>query len=193
MLAPPTIVLVGFMGCGKSSVARALAERLRIRSIDLDDVIESHAGTTIAQIFATQGEDAFRRIESSALKACLSEQENGKVLASGGGVVTREENRQILRDADSRGVQVVYLRAEPKTLARRIRRQPGVRPLIDGERILNRRETEERVCRLLEQRAPMYEDVATMRIRSDLFTPEEIAEQIQFAIDARNSRKESTL
>jgi shikimate kinase len=182
-----TIVLVGFMGCGKSSVARVLEERLHIPAIDLDDVIESRVGTTIAQVFAERGEEEFRKLETETLRSVLLDESSGQILATGGGVVTREENRKVLREARERGVRVVYLEAEPKTLARRIRRQPGLRPLIDGERILNRRETEERVQSLLEKRSPWYHEVAGMILSSDRMTPDEIAEQIQFSVLANTT------
>jgi shikimate kinase len=159
----PTVVLIGFMGCGKSSVARALTARLQGEVIDLDQCIETHVGMTIAQLFAAQGESAFRRIETQVLSETLRNARNAnapKIIATGGGIVTREENRALLKTAGANGVLVVYLKATPEILAERIRRQPGLRPLIDGERALDLQETQARVEELLALRAPWYEESA---------------------------------
>jgi shikimate kinase len=159
------IVLVGFMACGKSSVARALAKHLKCEAVDIDTLIENAAGKSIPEIFAQDGEAEFRRLETEQLKAAL-EYPRPVVIATGGGIVTREENRAVLQDARKAGVLVVYLRASSEVLARRIRRQPGTRPLIDGGKILNLAQTRARVEELLAARAPLYESVANLIIES---------------------------
>ncbi|MDF2439908.1 MAG: shikimate kinase [Abditibacteriota bacterium] len=167
------VFLIGFMGCGKSSVGRFVARRLKAPFVDLDTCIEEHAGMSIAKLFATQGEDAFRCIETQVLAKSARQI---AIIATGGGVVTREQNRAILKQASQAGAaSVVYLRARPETLATRIRRQPGVRPLIDGQSTLNHAQTAARVQELLAARAPLYEECADSIIDTDNCSFDEIA------------------
>ncbi|HVF84817.1 MAG TPA: shikimate kinase [Abditibacteriaceae bacterium] len=168
-----TVVLIGFMGCGKTSVARRLASRLKWPSIDLDFEIEQALGTTITQFFRSHGEDAFRARETLQLRQALGQ---SGIVATGGGIVTREENRKLLHQSRRDGtVCVVYLRARPETLATRIRRQPGVRPLVDGERILNWFETRERVRLLLAERTVWYEECADLTVDGDALSCGQVA------------------
>lgn len=171
----PLIVLVGFMASGKSSVAQALAKRWQRAAVDLDVLIESTARKPISEIFADSGEEKFRQLETAQLRQVLEDAQPG-VIATGGGIVTREENRVLLRTAPK--TLVVYLQASNETLTRRIRQQPGLRPLIDGESVLNLQQTQLRVEELLEQRAPLYEEVADFTLKTDGLTPSEIAEKI---------------
>jgi shikimate kinase len=168
-------VLIGFMGSGKSSIGRRLARRLRCKAIDLDHVVELRAGRSIPEIFAAEGEPAFRDLETAALAECLGE---SGVIATGGGVLKRAENRELLRAAAARGALVVYLRAAPAVLAHRIRRQPGKRPLIDGNAILNEEETQLRVEHLLAERAPLYESCSSLVVDTDNLSPEQTVRQI---------------
>jgi shikimate kinase len=92
-----TIFVVGFMGAGKSTVGRALAARLGWRFIDLDDEIEAAEGAKISDIFAARGEEAFRHLETEALRRLLARAE-GTVIALGGGAFTIAANRELLRD-----------------------------------------------------------------------------------------------
>ena len=89
------IVLIGLSGCGKSTVGAALSYRLRMHFVDMDAYIERKEGMSIRKIFEQKGEEAFRRMETEAAKA-LSES-GGKIIATGGGAVTRNENIQALR------------------------------------------------------------------------------------------------
>ena len=171
-----TVVLIGFMGCGKTSVARRLAPRLKWPSIDLDHEIEQALGTTIAQFFRSHGEDAFRARETFQLGQML---QHSGVVATGGGIVTRQENRKLLNRSRQNGTAcAVYLRARPETLATRIRRQPGVRPLIDGERVLDWKETRERVRLLLTERARWYEECADLIVDGDALSCGQVAQII---------------
>lgn len=177
----PSVVLVGLMGSGKSSVARALAFRRHCDAIDTDTLIENATGLPIAEIFSRLGESEFRRIEREQLQVAL---EYSGVIATGGGIVTQPENRESLQAAASRGVLVVYLRATPSELARRIRRQPGKRPLIDGHGLLDLAQTEARVQELLEQRGPLYESVANLIIDTGAPDSSLVAEEIERAYPA---------
>ncbi|MBL8179573.1 MAG: shikimate kinase [Bryobacterales bacterium] len=97
----PGVYLVGFMGCGKSTVGKLLAEQLEWRFVDLDDDIEGREQTPISQIFAQRGEPAFRRIEHECLNTRVQEVRNLKplVLALGGGAFIQDDNRSLISDA----------------------------------------------------------------------------------------------
>jgi shikimate kinase len=171
-----SIVLIGFMGSGKSSVGRRLATRLNLPFVDLDSEIVSAAGMSIPRIFASQGEERFRQIETEVLRDALK---RSAVMASGGGLVTQQANREILKDGAEHGLRVVYLRGQPETLAKRIRRQPGTRPLIDQQSApLDFQSTKRRVQELLAQRAPWYEECATLTLDTDDFSTARVVEEI---------------
>lgn len=128
----PHLVLVGMMGVGKSSVGRRLAHRLRRPFVDTDKVIEERCGRTIPEIFATDGEVAFRVLESEVVAEVLADPDPA-VVAFGGGAVLEPANRERARAA---GV-VVWLQATPRDLARRVsagQEAPGgpTRPLLCG-------------------------------------------------------------
>ena len=174
------VVLVGFMGSGKSSIARRLAWRLKCRALDLDKRLAAQCGASIAHIFAERGEAEFRALESAALHDTLHHAtRDGAVISTGGGIVKSAENREALRCAAQQGALVVYLRARPETLARRIRRQPGTRPLIDGEAILDMEQTQARVEDLLSERAALYEECAGAVVDTDDLSLHEVVETIE--------------
>jgi len=125
-------LLIGLMGCGKSSVGRRLAAELRCQLIDLDSAIVAQAGCSIPQIFAAHGEAYFRDLESAALRDALKKP---AVIATGGGIVMREENRALLQAHPL----VIWLKASPKFLAGRIDGDSN-RPLIAGGNTLKRLE-----------------------------------------------------
>jgi shikimate kinase len=122
------VVLIGFMGAGKTTVGRVLARRLGCRFCDLDDVIERREQKSVAEIFASSGEAAFRRMESAALGELLQDREAGSdlVLALGGGAFVQKENRLALHRA---GAVTVLLEAPLEELRRRCHRESKVRPL----------------------------------------------------------------
>jgi len=128
----PGLYLVGFMGSGKTTVGRVLAKRLGWPFADLDDDIEAREGVTISEIFATRGEQEFRRIETEVIQARVRAVESGRplVAALGGGAFTREENRELLRN---NGI-TVWLDCPFDTVARRVA-EASHRPLArDPER-----------------------------------------------------------
>ena len=110
------IFLYGPPGAGKSSVGKALAERLRLPFVDLDLEIEKSAGKTIPQIMEEQGESAFRDLETEMLKQVVNE--SPRVIALGGGALLREENRRCAEECG----QVVFLEAKIETLVERLKR-----------------------------------------------------------------------
>jgi len=155
------IVLVGFMGAGKSTVGAELARLGGLRLIDLDHLIVSRQGCSIREIFRQDGEEAFRDYEALALErlAGLSR----AVIATGGGIVGRPGNWLAMR----RLGPVVYLRADWDTLCRRIGDDPD-RPLAD------RRSGDEKLRRLWEKRVPLYEQ-ADLVVDSTQGTPAQVA------------------
>jgi shikimate kinase len=119
-------ILIGYRGSGKTTVGRKLADRLWRNFIDLDDVIVRHAAKSIKDIFAQDGEDHFRDLETQALAEVIKREDH--VFSLGGGAVIREQNRQLLKDS---GVRVFYLRCDPEELLRRLQaddRSPDMRP-----------------------------------------------------------------
>lgn len=147
MGAKRNIILFGFMGTGKTRVGRAVAERLGMTYVDLDDLIEARERTTISEIFATKGEPYFRRVESEV--AAEAARLDGHVIATGGGVVLNEENIRVL---ERRGVGVC-LSAAPETIFERVRDETH-RPLLAVADPLAK------IRGLLASRAPHYAKVA---------------------------------
>jgi shikimate kinase len=170
-------VLIGFMGSGKSSVARELAQLLKCDSVDTDAEVERRSGQSIRELFQVSGEESFRRMETAALCEAL-ETTQPLVISTGGGIVKSAANRELLQRAVRDGAIVVYLRATAPTLTRRIRLEPGVRPLIDGERVLNETETQQRVSSLLKERGTLYELCANDIVDTDEHSAQAIAQRI---------------
>ncbi len=154
--------LIGMMGSGKSEVGRRVAELTETRSIDLDERIVADQRRSIAEIFASDGETAFRRYERVALKTAARELPS--VVATGGGVVTSIGNAAIMRETGT----VIYLIAEPATLARRIVEEPGRPLLAGGDRV-------DILSEILRRRAPLYEGAAHHMIETEGQTIDEIA------------------
>lgn len=150
---PENIFLVGMMGAGKTSVGRMLARNLGKTFYDSDQVIEARTGVKISLIFELEGESGFRAREAAVLDELTSLR--GIVLATGGGVVLREANRQVLR---SRGT-VVYLRAAVNELWNRTRHDRN-RPLLQTADPLTR------LRELHAQRDPLYLEVADLTIET---------------------------
>jgi Shikimate kinase len=144
---PHPIFLVGMMGAGKTTIGRALARAVDREFLDLDHEIEARCGVRVAHIFDVEGEEGFRKRERMVLDECTSKQ--AMVMATGGGAVLAPENRDKLR---SRGV-VVYLRATPEELYRRVARDRN-RPLLQTEN------PQGRIRELVAAREPLYEEVA---------------------------------
>jgi shikimate kinase len=170
------LVLVGFMGTGKTTVGRNLALRLGRRFVDLDDVITARAGRTIPEIFRAEGEAAFRRLEHAALDATLREVD--AVIATGGGAACREENLAMMLDR----AHVVALWASPEEVIRRTGQSSG-RPMLDGaaDPIVAARN-------LLAAREPFYRR-AHLAIETEGKRPEEIAAEIAAALGHKETEQ----
>jgi shikimate kinase len=147
------IVLVGMMASGKTTVGRRLGELLGRAVYDSDQMIEARVGRTVAQLWEDGGEAAFRRLETEALEEALSARPPG-VVAAAGGVVLTAANRRRLRRAAAAGAVVVWLQADPDTLAGRV--HPGDhRPLLADDATGTLR-------RLTAERAGLYAEVADL-------------------------------
>ncbi len=156
-------MLVGSPGAGKSTVGELVAQALGLPFRDTDADIVSSAGKPISDIFVDDGEDAFRALEREAVAMALSSFDG--VLALGGGAVLAESNRTLMR-----GHTVVYLSVELPDAVSRVGLGPG-RPLLT----VNPRAT---LKYLLDQRRPLYEEVATVTVRTDGREPSDIAAEV---------------
>lgn len=159
------VILCGMMGSGKTTVSYALAKLLGFKRVDTDECIVNRYGK-IADIFARQGEEYFREAETQITEE-LS-QEDRLVISTGGGLVLKEKNVELLRE---NGV-IVYLRASIPTLVERLSKDED-RPLLKTEEGL-----EKRLIALMKVRGPIYERAASFAVDVDDKTPEEIANEI---------------
>ena len=162
------LVLVGFMGTGKTVVGRTLAARLQSEFVDTDDIIVQRAGKPISEIFAQDGEPRFRQMETEVLTTLAQASNPRRVIATGGGIVLAEENWLWLR----RLGDVVCLTAKPETIRKRVGLAQD-RPLLAGEP----EEVRERVTSLLAARQAAYAR-ADWTCATDEQTPRQIAEHI---------------
>ena len=162
----PTIVVIGFMGAGKTSVGRLVARALGREFVDTDLMIERATRMTIAELFQREGELSFRRREMAAIDRAISVP--GRVIAVGGGAVLSAENRTALKQAGL----LVYLRATPETLAGRL---TGVtdRPLLG-----NTADRAGRIRDLLVARGPIYETAGDVAIDTDRLNVEQVAVEV---------------
>lgn len=175
------ITLIGYRGCGKSSVGRLLAERLGWSCADADEEIERDSNRSIRQIFTEQGELAFRDLEEKTIARLLEREE--LILAAGGGAVLRESTRQRMKAAGP----VIWLTASPETLLERIGNDASTgqrRPDLTSQGGLAEIRT------LLEQRTPLYRSTADMQIDTEGLSLEEIADRL---VDGLSHRQESGL
>ena len=165
----PRLVLIGPMGAGKTTVGRLLAERWGVGFRDTDDDVEQAAGQSVSDIFVESGEAHFRALERAAVSRALADHPG--VLALGGGAVLAEETRAALA-----GQPVVFLRVGLSDAAARVGLGAS-RPLLLG----NVRGT---MKALLDDRAPVYEALATATVDTDGLTPDEVADRVEAVLDA---------
>ncbi len=161
-----SIYFVGLMAVGKSTVGRLLADSLDMQFYDTDHVIEERAGAPVAWIFDVEGEPGFRDREQHVIDELT--QQDGIVLATGGGAVLRAENRRVL---SARGC-VVHLDSPLDRLVQRTQKDKK-RPLLQGG------DNREIFRRLLKERLPLYADVADYRFVTDHQGPKTLAKQIE--------------
>ena len=156
------VYLIGFMGVGKTTVAKELSGRLHLPLVDIDEAIVEREGRSIPE---REGEKIFREKETRMLRD-LSES-GAKIISCGGGIAMREENRDIMA---AHGVTVL-LKASPETILERVKGDDN-RPLLAGKKNVTA------IAAMMEERRPAYEAAANLQIPVDGRTPAEIAEEI---------------
>jgi shikimate kinase len=154
------IVLIGFMGAGKTETGKLLAKKLKMTYIDTDDIIEKEQGMTINEIFAKKGEESFRDMETRLLDELAGHE--GHVISTGGGIILRPGN---VKKMKSLGV-LVLLWADPDTVYERVK-GAGTRPL------LNVADPKGKIREILEVREPIYKGVADLEVDTSRVSPEE--------------------
>ncbi|HEY0827989.1 MAG TPA: shikimate kinase [Bacilli bacterium] len=169
MMKRKNVVLVGFMGTGKSSVGHLLAKRLAWPFLDIDHLIELQEGISIPDLFGSKGEDYFRRVESQVIHKVM--EQDKQVIATGGGAVLAEDNRnKMLKNG-----YVIALSARKETIIARVKLDHN-RPLLQGN-------VDERVGILLEHRKHAY-DFADLKIDTTELTKDTIVEMIINGMEA---------
>lgn len=170
------LILIGFMGSGKTTVGVKLSYRLRMPVEDTDKMIEKRCGMSISEIFADKGEEAFRAMETGILRE-IAAQDFGHIYSVGGGTPVREENRPLLRACGT----VVYLRAKPETIYERLRGDT-TRPLLQCADPLTRIRT------LMAERSAAYEECADLIVDVDALGTEDAPERIVRALREEAAR-----
>jgi shikimate kinase len=165
-----TIVLIGFMGAGKSSVGRCLQSRTGLARCDVDEIISTSFQLSIPQIFSTYGEERFREAETEVLRQ-LSPNPSS-IIVTGGGIVLRGQNIDLLKRLGA----VVWLVAREEVLFERATRK-GERPLLQTD------QPRTKFSELLRIRAPLYATAAEIRIDTSELTHEEVVDAILSKID----------
>ena len=162
-----TIVLMGFMGAGKSTIGKSLAKAMNCEFIDTDAYIEKEQGRKISEIFEKDGEVVFRDMETDLLKR-LQERTDGFVLSLGGGMPVREENRKLLRNLGC----VIYLKTSKEEIIRRVSGDRN-RPLLQGGAL------EDKVTALMNAREAIYMETAHEEVVTDGKSVGELVVEIQ--------------
>ena len=158
------ITLTGFMGSGKTTVGKVLADFLGCPFMDLDDLVVKKAGKSIPDIFAQDGEPAFRQLEAQVLRKTVEKYaESTAVLALGGGAILAPASAALLHEK----TVCIYLRATLDTLLARLAGETAGRPLADAS-----------LADRLASREPIYEETAHVTIDTDGLSPDEVADEI---------------
>ena len=160
------IFLIGFMGCGKSTMARFLSRDLDVELVEMDETIEAETGMTINEIFEKYGEKHFRDLESQLILRIA--EKGGAVVSCGGGAILRQENVENMK----KNGQIIYLSATPETIYTRVRNSTN-RPLLNGNMNV------EYISSLMEKRLPLYENAADITIYVDGKEKQEVVEEIK--------------
>lgn len=166
-MARNNVIMIGYMGAGKTSVGKRLAKALNLEFLDMDEEIVKKEGMTVADIFRLHGEEAFRQLETRLLER-LIDREQGCVISTGGGLPLRLENRCLLKELGT----VVYLEVSKDTVIKRLSKDT-TRPLLAGD------DMESRVASMLLERGPSYREAANLTVDVNEKTVGEIIEEIR--------------
>ncbi len=170
------IVLIGFMGCGKTTLGRWLADRQQMDFVDTDELIVRLENMSVADIFEKKGEAYFRDLETKVLRILLGEEQDGgenlrihksTVISVGGGVPMREENRALLHKLG----KIIFLDTSVNELVRRLERDE-TRPLLRGGAL------REKIERLMDERLDIYDDTADIIVTTDNRTLNKVFDDI---------------
>ena len=161
------LILIGFMGAGKTTVGKLLAREKGLQFVDTDDRIVAEQKQSIPDIFSKYGESFFRDLETDLLRR-MKEDTRHSVISVGGGMPVREENRKLLRALGC----VIYLTAEKEMILGRVR-SDGSRPMLNGE------DLEQRVERLMRERESSYRKAAHLCVRTDGRNVHQVAQIIR--------------
>lgn len=164
------VILIGFMGCGKSTVGYRLSYKLKKCLIDTDQLIENREGMSISEMFKQKGEGYFRQKETDCLRS-LHRELGERIVSLGGGTPIREENREIIKSLG----KVVYLKAAPDTIYSRVKHDTK-RPLLQCEN------PRARIEALLRERDPIYESVADIVIKVDGKHIKQVVQEVAEAV-----------
>ena len=170
------IILIGFMGSGKTSIGKRLAKRLKRDYCDTDQLIVEQAGRSIGKIMELQGEKNFRDLESAALESLLGKTNN--VLATGGGIILQPKNQELLRQLGT----VIWLHASSDILFERARRNTG-RPLLEVEHPRHTFNT------LLAERLSIYQSLSDLKIDTTHLSYTQTIEAIVTALPSQFSQE----
>lgn len=162
---PYNIVLIGFMGCGKSTISGCLRRMFAMKTVEMDQIISEREGLSIPEIFEVHGEEYFRNLETNLLIELQSEK--NVVISCGGGVPMRERNVAEMK----KNGRVILLTAKPETIYERVRDDHN-RPLLEGHK------TVAYIAELMEKRREKYEAAADLRIETDGKNETEICEEL---------------
>lgn len=168
------VVLIGYRGCGKTTVGRELALRMSLEFIDTDALVASAAGCSIAEIFAKEGEAGFRERERKAVEEAVSTP--GRVVSAGGGAIESQSNRDLLREYGT----VIWLTATVAELWQRISRDhatAGQRPNLAGG-------GRDEVAAILARRTPLYESTSHSTLSTSSKSIEQIVDEIAAHLSA---------
>jgi shikimate kinase len=161
------IILIGYMGSGKTTVGKSLARLAGFTFVDTDEMIVENEQRTINEIFAEDGEEAFRNMETALIKKMISDDMKNLVISTGGGMPIRFENRELLRQLGD----VVYLKASSATIYDRVK-DDTTRPLLQCNN------PKMKISDMLHQRGPLYVECASIIVNVDNSTQQEIAQEI---------------
>ncbi len=171
------IVLIGFMGSGKTTVGIRLSYRLRKSIEDTDKLIERREKRTIREIFEQDGEDCFRKLETEMLQEAVGKMKN-QIVSVGGGTPVKEENRRLLKQLGT----VIYFRVRPETVFERLKNDT-TRPLLQCENPLKR------ITELLEQRKDAYESCADIIVDVDELTMQQVVDRVVTELEKKKKEK----